>query len=618
MNRKGAAVFLIAALFIGTVFVIGITDEEHQYFDHYKTDVTIILDGDGNALITETYKFRWNDISSGEMYVSFSDEKAKAVDTSTVRCWVDGVPASLVSYSDGARETYSGVDIALYSYGVNSISDDWEINAFYKRAKSGEHTVTLQYMLKKIVSKYDDCAELYYKVFTTFSEDLKDLTVTVTMPAGSLQEQTRIFGHGDPNGYCEFDGNNALFKSSNLAAFTMFEIRVVTLQTDLFPGVAKSSARTLDSIMAEEKKFYDDTQRDIMLANVQKILIAGMFIGGILIFIFRVRFFKRNKRTFKNPYMRELPSVKPNISGRMAKQYKLFGGNFGNSVAATILNLALMKVITIEEGKDKEIVFVSLNPGKPMTRFERSVHRMLFSSAKDGDRITLSELKKTLRASPYEHSNLYDTDEQEFEGKGYIDRELTERNQRLSKLPLAVCVLMIPVIIISIVIDFSDYIPIGMFAVFFNFGLMIICTIKGMHTLTAEGEDERARTLALKRFYTDMTLMKERQTMELALWEEHLVYATALGVADRVIRELNIRIMQLDPNAVPAYNYIFVLHNAGGLSENISGISKVSNAAFIRSSSGRSGGGGGFSGGGGGGFTGGGGGGFGGGGGGHR
>jgi uncharacterized membrane protein len=107
--------------------------------------------------------------------------------------------------------------------------------------------------------------------------------------------------------------------------------------------------------------------------------------------------------------------------------------------------------------------------------------------------------------------------------------------------------------------------------------------------------------------------------MELPLWEKHLVYATALGVADKVMKELDIRLAE---RRVPASGYspavyLDTLHSVGGLSKSISSINNASYASFVRSS-GLTGGGGGYSGGGGGGFSGGGGGGFGGGGGGHR
>ncbi|MDR0198521.1 MAG: DUF2207 domain-containing protein [Methanomassiliicoccaceae archaeon] len=622
MNRNGMIAFVIVALFMGSAVVIGVmTDlmDDVSSDDFYKADIDIEIDADGNAAITETYSFRWDGVALGEMYITFSDEKAGVVDLSSIICEIDGNAAAYVSYGAGVDATYLGTDIFLYTYGWNPLSWNWEINAFHKRASSGEHTVTFRYVLNDVVARYADCVDLYYKVFTVSPYTLNDLTVTVRLPAGSLRSQTYIFGHGDPNGYSEFvDDETVVFKSPRLDAYTLFEIRVVSKQTGLYTGIlTEKGGKTFDSIMAEEKKFWDDTERAIMLAGIQLNLVAFMVIAGILIFVFRIKFVRRNRPTFSQPYMREIPSVKPNISARLAEHYRLTGGNFGNRVAATVLNLAVMKVIAIEEGANKEIVFVSLRPDAHMTRFERSVHRMLFGM--NNDKITLSEMKKRIRTDPAGHLQVFEADEQEFDARGYIDRKLSQRGRGWNLLPLIACVPIIPVIGIAIFIDFTDHIPYGMFALFFNFFLAVIGAAKAKQALTVDGEDERARTLALKRFYTDMTLMKERQTMELALWEEHLVYATALGVADKVIKELNIRLAQLGMDASPGFAYLHTLHRTSGLSEGISDISRSSYAAFIRASTGRvgdggGGGRGGFSGGGGGGFSGGGGGGFGGGG----
>ncbi|MCL2143559.1 MAG: DUF2207 domain-containing protein, partial [Methanomassiliicoccaceae archaeon] len=608
-NRMPVIAVGIFILFAGTIFVLAMMTDDtiDDNFDHYRTDVEIVVNDDGTAAVTETYNFRWSAESSGEMYVSFNDDKAKMVDTLSVKCWIDDIPASHMTYADGVSASHSGIGLPAYAYGLNPVSGDWEINAFYKRASSGEHKVTFGYTMNDAVVRYEDCVEFYYKVYTSFSDDLDNLTVTVTMPSGSEQSETYIFGHGDPNGYCEFIGDtaDAVFKSSRLDAFTMFEIRVVTKQTSLY-SITESSGRTFGSIMAEERKFYDDTQRAIMLANVQLILIAFMVCAGILIFIYRVKFRKRNKPSFKHPYTRDIPSVKPNISAHLADHYVLFGGNLGNRVAATVLNLAVMGIIAIEEGADKEVVFVPLRNDLPMTAFEREVHRMLFLGMRgtEKEKITLTEMKNAVRISSA--GDLFTTDENEFESKGYIDEALSERGRFTDLLPVIACAPIIAVIGIAIFIDFTDYIAPAMFALFFNFILAVSAKIRTPRVLTSEGENERARTLALKRFYTDMTLINERRTMELTLWEKHLVYATALGVADKVIKELDIRLAQLSAGGYRDLTYLRVLHNTGGLSANIEAISRSSYAAFVRSSAG-GGGGGGFSGGGGGGFSGGGG-----------
>ena len=628
MRAAGAIAFgLLTAFFLAVVVVVILVDDTEYGFNHYKTDIDITIRGDGSAAITETYDFRWTDTESGEMYVWFPDDKVSRLNMSSISCKIDGRAAAKVSsYSEGSNATYTGPDdMALYYYGMNSWSGDWEMNAFYKRAASGEHTVVFQYELNNAVSRYVDCAEFYYKVFTSFSEDLYDLTVTVNMPGGSTQNSMLIFGHGDPNGYCEFAGDTstAVFKSSKLQAYTMFEIRVVDKQTGLYPTLPIRTDKTLDSILREEKRFQDETDLKIMLVRVQAVLCIGMVLAAILITLFRKRIFKHNRPNFNQPYTRELPRVKPNIEAGFGDYYNLKKEKFSNKVSATILDLALQKVIAIEEGAGKELVFVSLNENAPMTKFERGVYDMLFCAVKEGEdeRITLTQLNKHLKSSTTEHSDLFSIDRSEFDAGGYVDRRLEEQNAKRKFIPLFFFVLLIPNIFISIYTEFFEIIPIFFLASFISMILTTVSVESASKPLTVVGEDERAKALALKRFYTDMTLMKERRAMELPLWEQHLVYATALGVSDKVVKELGIRLTEMnapDPRFT-SFCYLYTLHRVGGLSGSMSSINDAS-ATFVRGSVARGGGysGGGYSGGGGGGFSGGGGGGFGGGGGGHR
>ena len=58
---------------------------------------------------------------------------------------------------------------------------------------------------------------------------------------------------------------------------------------------------------------------------------------------------------------------------------------------------------------------------------------------------------------------------------------------------------------------------------------------------TQFGEDEYEKWRALYHFLNSATLMKERTVIELPLWEEYLVYATAFGISEKVIKALEIR-----------------------------------------------------------------------------
>lgn len=64
--------------------------------------------------------------------------------------------------------------------------------------------------------------------------------------------------------------------------------------------------------------------------------------------------------------------------------------------------------------------------------------------------------------------------------------------------------------------------------------------------LTQFGEDEYVKWKGLYNFLNSETLMKERTVVELPLWEKYLVYATAFGISEKVIKALKIRCPELD------------------------------------------------------------------------
>ena len=58
--------------------------------------------------------------------------------------------------------------------------------------------------------------------------------------------------------------------------------------------------------------------------------------------------------------------------------------------------------------------------------------------------------------------------------------------------------------------------------------------------LTQYGEDEYVKWKAFYNFLNSKTLLNERSVIELPLWEDYLIYATAFGIADKVIKALEI------------------------------------------------------------------------------
>lgn len=120
---------------------------------------------------------------------------------------------------------------------------------------------------------------------------------------------------------------------------------------------------------------------------------------------------------------------------------------------------------------------------------------------------------------------------------------------------------------------------------------------------TPEGQLNARRAFGFKKYLTDFTLIAERGSSELPLWQDYLIYGALYGIADKIAKELK----DIDPKAFEetfGYDYP-TLHRVLYLSNNMSSsiMSAVVREQNARSTSGHGGfssfgGGGGFHGGG--------------------
>lgn len=55
---------------------------------------------------------------------------------------------------------------------------------------------------------------------------------------------------------------------------------------------------------------------------------------------------------------------------------------------------------------------------------------------------------------------------------------------------------------------------------------------------TPAGQEQARRVIGFRNFLKDFTLLKERETIEVALWQDYLIYAALFGIADKVAKEL--------------------------------------------------------------------------------
>ena len=82
---------------------------------------------------------------------------------------------------------------------------------------------------------------------------------------------------------------------------------------------------------------------------------------------------------------------------------------------------------------------------------------------------------------------------------------------------------------------------------------------KRINQHTQKGVDEINKWEALKKFMEDFSTMDKKDLPSIVLWDKYLVYATAFGMADKVIKQLKVVYPEManDTNFNTYSNWIF-------------------------------------------------------------
>jgi len=76
----------------------------------------------------------------------------------------------------------------------------------------------------------------------------------------------------------------------------------------------------------------------------------------------------------------------------------------------------------------------------------------------------------------------------------------------------------------------------------FILGSFLLVLLSGKYVLLSEyGNIEYSKWRALYNFLNSETLLNERTILDVAIWEEYLIYATAFGISEKVIKALQVR-----------------------------------------------------------------------------
>ena len=531
----------------------------------HDVDITVTLATDGSARIqevwdmtltkgTEVYLGRENmgDIDIRDLTVS--DDKG--VTYTTDRHW----------------NTDRSFEKKKNHCGLHSINAGQEI--CWGMGEYGHRTYTVSYTLTNLVKSLDDYDMIHYVFYTPNDRRGEHVKVTIEKPGFVMDTLTRIWTFGY-DGYIWREDGKVIAESENPLEP---EHQIIVLM--------RFDKGTFESESVQERPFQAVLDRalegadepDVPLKKWEEILygILGFLLVFVLPFFLIVMRITRplrdkwsnNKdffgtRSFRNiEWSREIP-----YDGDILKNYYVIYNssavkNPDSSVASAMI-LHMLQKGALQATRD-------LSTGKVDIHFNDKA-----------DFSQLDHTEESLWSMMYEASG----DNHILEEKEFSKWASKHRGRLISWTT-------------KVLSEGLDGLRAGQY-------------YKGSSRFTAAGQAENRKIIGFKKFLEDTTLIKIRSTPEVTLWQKYLVFASLVGIADKVAKELkDIDPVMFERAYSMAYNDMTRVIN---LSDSFSRVVKTTSYMPSRSYSGgslggfsRSGGGGHSSFGGGGGFSGGG------------
>lgn len=527
----------------------------------YSIDVSLELDDEGNGKVTEI----WN------MYVNQGTEVYKPMgDLGNSEITNFHVSDGYTNYDSLSSWSTSGsLSSKAYKNGINYTDDGIEL--CWGMSSYGNHTYVITYDVSNIIYEVDDSEVLYWKFINdSMNPAPKKFSVTVFGPT-SYEDTLDVWGYGYEgyayveNGFIKMSNvENRNFKSSEYAVL-LVKYPLNTFNTDNYID----QFHTFDD-------FYEQAENGSFKYNYNKIdtlhmimlIILGIiqFLFPILIIFFvfksvknsRVNYVKKTLENVNN--FRDIPCDKDifrafflsNVYNLNLKKEDLLG-----AVLLKWLRDEQIKIVKQTKKKlfgSKEIIALDLTKSLEGNELEKSLYQMMQDASKDLI-LEEDELKKWCKNN---YSKFF---------KWFDNVLSTVRNDYIKSLDITVT----------------------------ESGKMF----KSKSYVIGDRLHEEALKLdGLKKYLKEFSRIKEKEPIEVMLWQEYLIFAQIFGIAKEVSKQFKNLYPEVFENNNYHIDYVDILWINTITTSGISSASSARSAAQSYSS-----GGGGFSSGGGGGHS---------------
>ncbi len=532
-----------------------------------KIDMDIVLSSNGKAIVTETWDANVNQGTEGwHPYYNIGESKINVLSAS-----MDGKSYQIV---DSWNEN-SSLSSKSYKAGIYK-PDSNETDVVFGITEYGKHTYVIKYEITNFISNLSDADMIYWTLFPyDFSAQPDNVTIKISGPY-KYPDTLDVWGFGMYDAPC-YVKDGAIYMTSDgrinsseyltlLAKFPKgtFESNSI-LDHDFEYYLSMANEGATPSIHKEEKM----SIKEIISSIIGTIISFGIFVWvGVL----AARSSKNNKYNY-GPNGKKLGSV-PNFRDIPCNKdiYYAFWTadtfdiikNKNDFLGAVLLKWIHDGNVTIEKiesngifKKKEESVVTFVKKPLDANAKEQDLYDYMLEASGDG-KLETNEFKKWCKKNYTKIFNWFD-DCLKYERDELVNKHLISKNEYE--------------------------------------GGKIFKYKYQQYEISEKAREEAIRLQGLKQFFREFSRIDEKQPIEVKLWNEYLMYAQILGMADEVMKQFrNLYPEVLTEMEAYNYNYDAFLFAHSISSEGVQAASAARSAAESYSS-----GGGGFSSGGGGG-----------------
>ena len=470
-----------------------------------------------------------------------------------------------------------------------------------------------------------------------FEVNASKITGTVYLPSNvSNKDEIKVWGHtaGLNGTIYATDTNKIQFEINQFKNGTYVEVRT------LFPtSLISNSGRVkqtdiLDKAVKEETKWADKANTKRKVANwldensdwfyftVVIVIFGSIFLIVIIAELKQTKKYREKLQELENKekivastkyeYFRDIPdeNATPGEVMRILNPIRsqFSSSEFGKIFSATMLDLTLKKYLDIkleknQKNKDVTNIYVLKQVTDGLKPNEERIMTFIRNAAGSKKVMTLKELQNYIKEHPSKVESLlsstFKSVETQLGNDEILDLEAYSDYSKYSNAKIGYIVLII-------VLCWFVFAVIPIIAIVISAINAILCwkIQKKLSIFTQKGIDKQTEWKGLKVFMEEFSMLDKREVPELVIWEKYLVYATAMGVADKVIKQLKIVYPNFEEmtNGIETYSYMSIMMNtnfSAGFSRAIDSSIQSARTSYSSTYSSGSGGGGGFSGGGG-------------------